>query len=113
MLRSAYRSSLGILVAIVLSVLWVQNASASSVVVTPPNTTPCKGLAGYPTISQAVSSVPAGSTIYVCPGTYAEQVFINKKIDADRCGGKWSHRRRSFGSQQSRDCSSCRRRAGQ
>lgn len=80
MLRSAYRTSLGVLVAIVFSVLWVQNASASSVVVTPPNTTPCKRLASYPTISQAVSSVPSGSTIYVCPGTYAEQVFINKKL---------------------------------
>jgi len=30
----------------------------------------------YPTISAAVSSVPAGSTVDVCPGTYAEQVTI-------------------------------------
>ncbi|HVI09062.1 MAG TPA: hypothetical protein VND65_12300 [Candidatus Binatia bacterium] len=57
-----------------------QNAMASTVVVTPPNTTPCKSLPSYPTISQAVASVPVGSTIYVCPGTYAEQVVITKKL---------------------------------
>jgi hypothetical protein len=37
-------------------------------------------LAKYSTISEAVSSVPGGSTIYVCPGTYAEQVLITKKL---------------------------------
>lgn len=33
-------------------------------------------LPSYATISQAVSSVPPGSTIKVCPGTYPEQVLI-------------------------------------
>jgi hypothetical protein len=34
----------------------------------------------YPTISQAVSAVPSGSTILVCPGTYAEQVIITQPL---------------------------------
>jgi hypothetical protein len=33
-------------------------------------------LQSFPTISAAVSGVTAGSTIHVCPGTYAEQVTI-------------------------------------
>ena len=33
-------------------------------------------LKSYSTISQAVGSVPAGSTILICPGTYPEQVTI-------------------------------------
>lgn len=41
----------------------------------------CKpNLASYPTISQAVSGVPNGSTVQVCPGTYAEQVTISKPL---------------------------------
>jgi hypothetical protein len=80
MLSSAYRRPLGVLGAVVVWLILGQGASALSVVVTPPNTTACKTLASYPTISQAVSSVPAGSTIYICPGTYAEQVVITKKL---------------------------------
>src|SRR5579885_2470892 len=34
----------------------------------------------FPTISAAVSSVPAGSTILVCPGTYPEQVMISQPV---------------------------------
>lgn len=34
----------------------------------------------YSTISQAVSSVPAGSTILVCPGTYPEQITITEPL---------------------------------
>src|ERR1035438_6959216 len=34
----------------------------------------------YSTITQAVSSVPAGSIVWVCPGTYAEQVTITKPL---------------------------------
>jgi hypothetical protein len=40
----------------------------------------CTALAFYPTISQAISSVPGGSTIRICPGTYPEQLFINKSL---------------------------------
>ena len=34
----------------------------------------------YPTIQAAVTAAPAGSTIYVCPGSYPEQVSINKRL---------------------------------
>jgi hypothetical protein len=40
----------------------------------------CTGLVHFATIQLAVSSVPAGTTIKVCPGTYPEQVVINKKL---------------------------------
>jgi hypothetical protein len=74
------RAALCVLGAAVFSFVVCRNVSASSAVVTPPGTTPCKAFATYPTISLAVSSVPAGSTIYICPGTYAEQVVITKKL---------------------------------
>ena len=35
---------------------------------------------GYGTIQAAVTAVPAGSTINVCPGTYPEQVIIAKAL---------------------------------
>jgi hypothetical protein len=35
---------------------------------------------GYPSINAAVTAVPAGSTINVCPGTYPEQVTISKAL---------------------------------
>ena len=34
----------------------------------------------YPTISEAVKQVPAGSTIKICPGTYAEALLIQKPL---------------------------------
>jgi pectin methylesterase-like acyl-CoA thioesterase len=34
----------------------------------------------YSTISQAVSSVPSGSTVLVCPGVYAEQVTVTQPL---------------------------------
>jgi hypothetical protein len=37
-------------------------------------------LTSYSTISQAVSSVPSGSTIEVCPGNYPEQVLITQPL---------------------------------
>ncbi len=37
-------------------------------------------LTSFVSISAAVGSVPAGSTILVCPGTYAEQVTIAKPL---------------------------------
>jgi len=38
-------------------------------------------LTSYTTISTAVSSVPAGSNVFVCPGTYAEQVTITQSLN--------------------------------
>lgn len=36
--------------------------------------------ANFATIQDAVTAVPAGSTVLVCPGTYAEQVTISKSL---------------------------------
>lgn len=75
------RAALCFLGAVVFSFAVSRNVSASTVVVVPPSTTSCKPtLASYPTISQAVSSVPSSSTIFVCPGTYPEQVVITKSL---------------------------------
>ncbi len=38
------------------------------------------GLTSYATIQQAVNAAPAGTTIDVCPGTYPEQVSVNKNL---------------------------------
>ncbi len=39
---------------------------------------------GYQTIQAAVSAVPSGSTIKVCPGTYPEQVVISQPLTITR-----------------------------
>ena len=38
-------------------------------------------LKSYPTISTAVSSVPSGSNVFVCAGTYPEQVTITQSLN--------------------------------
>jgi hypothetical protein len=40
----------------------------------------CTTLPFYLSIQTAVNSVPAGSTIKICPGTYTEQVLITKNL---------------------------------
>lgn len=40
----------------------------------------CKNLVSFATIQAAVNAVPAGSTIDICPGTYTEQISINKSL---------------------------------
>jgi hypothetical protein len=40
----------------------------------------CTNLTHFTTIQLAVSSVPSGSTVKVCPGTYPEQVIINRNL---------------------------------
>src|SRR5580693_1515113 len=74
------RAALCVLGAAVFSFVVCRNVSASSAVVTPPGTTLCKSFATYPTIALGLSSVPAGSTIYIGPGTYAKQVVITMKL---------------------------------
>ena len=57
---------------------FVQSAWASTVAVGT-----CTTLIHFATISLAVSSVPAGSVIKVCPGIYPEQVVIDKKLTVE------------------------------
>jgi hypothetical protein len=40
----------------------------------------CMNNANYPTITEAVAHVPAGSTIKICPGNYFEQFTISKNL---------------------------------
>jgi len=40
----------------------------------------CKGGVHYPTIQQGIAHTPAGGTVSICPGTYPEQVSINKHL---------------------------------
>ncbi|HUB01402.1 MAG TPA: hypothetical protein VL983_01905 [Terriglobales bacterium] len=48
----------------------------------------CKaGLVKYGSIGAAITSLPAGSTLYVCPGAYAEQLVITKKLTIVGVGG--------------------------
>jgi parallel beta-helix repeat protein len=62
---------------VVAACFFVQAAQASTVSVGTPN---CTTLINFATIQLAVSSVPPGSTIKICPGTYPEQVLITKKL---------------------------------
>lgn len=61
--------------AIVCAALLTGNAKAITVEVGN-----CAGFPQYPTIQQAVSSVPSGATVGVCPGTYPEQVVITRNV---------------------------------
>jgi pectin methylesterase-like acyl-CoA thioesterase len=60
---------------VIAACLSVRTASASAVVVGT-----CKNLVTFSTIQAAINAVPSGSTVNVCPGTYAEQVTITKKL---------------------------------
>jgi hypothetical protein len=44
------------------------------------------GVTTYSTISAAVAAAPAGSTVMVCPGTYAEQVTISEPLTLEGIG---------------------------
>jgi hypothetical protein len=72
--RSITSSRFSLLAAVVVLGLSLQAFSSTVAVGT------CTNLPFYPTISLAVSSVPAGSTIKVCPNNYAEQVLITKSL---------------------------------
>jgi hypothetical protein len=59
-----------------------QNANASTRWVSPNASGPVPGTscnhAGYATIQAAINAAIAGDTVYVCPGSYVENVTINK-----------------------------------
>jgi len=64
--------------AVLLSGLLGQSLATTTVVVGPST---CKStLKHYSTIQSAVSAVPWGTTVMVCPGPYAEQVIVNQPL---------------------------------
>jgi hypothetical protein len=56
----------------------VRNAGAATLTVSNPSSAPCIG--AYSTISMAVAAASPGDTVNVCPGTYPEQVRIDKRL---------------------------------
>ena len=73
-MRSARSFTFSCLALVVLVALSGQASSTTVAVGT------CTGLVHFATIQLAVNSVPAGSIIDICPGTYPEQVAINKNL---------------------------------
>ncbi|HTS35554.1 MAG TPA: right-handed parallel beta-helix repeat-containing protein [Candidatus Solibacter sp.] len=41
----------------------------------------CKALVSFSTIQAAITAIPANSTINICPGSYNEQLTINKSVN--------------------------------
>jgi hypothetical protein len=67
------------LLLIATSLLAVSPAQGASTLVVDDDSVECPG-AGYATIGTAIAAALAGDTIVVCPGTYAEDVTVNKQL---------------------------------
>ncbi len=75
-----FKTSLRLVTVAVIAFTWLQGQqlTASTVAVGAPTCQPT--LTHFTTIQAAVSAVPAGSTVLVCPGTYPEQVVISQPL---------------------------------
>jgi hypothetical protein len=69
------RFALAVLSVTLLMGAFEQNLFAATVVVGN-----CRNLVQFSTISAAIAAVPSGSIIQICPGTYTEQLSINKSL---------------------------------
>jgi hypothetical protein len=71
-----------------------QNANAATIWVSPNALGPAPGIscnnAGYATIQGAINAANSGDTVNVCPGTYVENITINKaNLMVSSTGGTW------------------------
>ena len=85
-----------------------QNADAATRWVSPNASGPAPGIscnnAGYATIQAAINAANAGDTVNVCPGSYIENITINKaNLTVSSTGGYRCHHNQSGGDQQCRD----------
>ena len=69
------RAVLSVLSLAVIACFFTPSLSALTVVVGT-----CKNLVQFSTIQAAITAVPPGSTIDICPAVYAEQLTINKSL---------------------------------
>jgi hypothetical protein len=71
--------------------LTAQPLFATTYYVAPPLANPCTSAKGgfevFPSIQYAVTHVPEGSTINICPGTYYEQVTISQPLTLQGISG--------------------------
>jgi hypothetical protein len=68
-------------------VFTVAGVAASEAAIVSVGTCAVPGTVHFTTIQAAVNAAPAGSTIKVCPGTYAEQVVISKALTITAVSG--------------------------
>src|SRR5262249_26629874 len=74
-LMQRHHALMGAVLAMVAGAGW-----GATVVVGPASCSAAQSHPFYSTIQGAINSVPAGSTVLVCPGTYPEQVSIAKNL---------------------------------
>ena len=90
-----------VLIVLVIAVLVSgQNANAATLWVSPNASGPAPGLScnnsGYAAIQTAINAANAGDTVSVCPGTYIENITINKaNLTVSSTGGFGCHHHQS------------------
>ena len=76
-----FRTTLRVVTVAVIAFTWLQGQQLTASTVAVGAITCQSTLTHFATIQAAVSAVPAGSTVLVCPGTYPEQVVISQPLN--------------------------------
>jgi len=64
-----------------LALAGVASAAVGTVYVSPPGSASCGGGPTYTTISDGIAHAAPGDRVVVCPGTYAEDVVVDRSVD--------------------------------